>query len=687
MMFLSCISIIAILLQKIQGFHHRAPKAPHSYITRYVTSSTSPSKITYSKVQQVSPFLREKSFSDLLDEMDHQQISHLYFTDDLRKIYSDTVESDLLYNRDISEQGNTNYLINELYLTYTNPALSNQVVESVRKSHTQAYILQPPTNTIYNTVAGGISAVGSLLNAGFTFYLFFTIGMLIFRRNNNGGTGFGGGGGAGPFGGFGGLNNRVGSSIEEVRENMEKANITLADWAGSPEIFEECAEVVSYLQNGTNYAAVGAQIPKGILLVGPPGTGKTLLAKAIASECQANFISIAASEFVEVFVGLGAQKVRNLFKEARENQPCILFIDEIDSIGKQRGTGINLGNDEREQTLNQLLAEMDGFNANEGVLILGATNRKDVLDNALLRPGRFDRVINVPLPDVESRKAIFKVHLKDKPIINVTTSIPILAEMTEGFSGAQIKNLVNEAAILAARRNYTTITQTDLTNALEKLVVGIAKRNDTRTEDTRTRVSIHEIGHAFLAAHFIQYFELKKVTIQATYDGAGGYTLFNERPEVIDGGLYTKEILRKRLVVAMGGKAAESLYYGDDFVSLGAVQDLKTANSLAQSMIGNFGMGEDLKVFYNEETDSGRNPFLGRSLAMGGKYSEKTKEKMDEESLTLVKEAYKEAFQILSRNKNTLSVLCKELMSRQTLNGERVIQIMNRPIIITDKNL
>lgn len=682
MWFLSCVSIFAILVQIGQGYnYHWAPSAPRSISTRkYATGLTSPSSLTSSKIQQVSPFLREKSFSDLLEDIDHKQVPHLYFTEDMRKIYSDSVESTLLYNTDKSEQGNTNSLIDELTITYTTPPLSSQVVDASRRSHTQTYVLQPPVSSIYSSIAGGLGAVGSFINAGFMFYLFFTIAMLAFRRNNNTGPGMG-------FGGpFGGQNNRVGSSIQEVRENMEKANITLADWAGSPEIFEECAEVVSYLQNCTNYAAVGAQIPKGILLVGPPGTGKTLLAKAIASECKANFISIAASEFVEVFVGLGAQKVRNLFKEARDNQPCILFIDEIDSIGKQRGTGINLGNDEREQTLNQLLAEMDGFNANEGVLILGATNRKDVLDSALLRPGRFDRVINVPLPDVDSRKSILKVHLKDKPILNVTTSIPILAEMTGGFSGAQIKNLVNEAAILAARQNNTVITQIDLTNALEKLVVGISKRNDTRTEDTRTRVSIHEIGHAFLAAHFIQYFELKKVTIQATYEGAGGYTLFNERPDVIDGGLYTKEVLRKRLVVAMGGKAAESLYYGDDFVSLGAVQDLKTANNLAQSMIGNFGMGEDLKVFYNEETDSGRNPFLGRSLAMGGKYSEKTKEKMDEESLTLVKEAYKEAFQILSRNKNTLSELCKELLSSQTLNGERVIQIMNKPVIIISDN-
>ena len=375
--------------------------------------------------------------------------------------------------------------------------------------------------------------------------------------------------------------------------------------------------------------------------------------------------------FAEV-VNAGGKPLVLKFKQARDNQPCILFIDEIDSIGKQRGTGVNLGNDEREQTLNQLLAEMDGFNANEGVLLIGATNRKDVLDSALLRPGRFDRVINVPLPDKESRKSIFRVHTNSKNITN-TTDVSLLAQMTQGFSGAEIKNLVNEAAILAARQGKMVIEEKDLNNALEKLVVGIVKRNDTRTVETRTRVAIHEIGHAFLAATFDRYFELKKVTVQATYEGAGGYTLFNERPEVIDGGLYTKDLFRKRLIVTMGGKAAESLFYGEEFVSLGAMQDLKQANSLAQSMIGNFGMGEDLKVFYNEDTDSGRNPFLGRSLAMGAKYSEKTKEKIDEEALTLVKEAYKEAFQILSRNKNILSQLCQKLIEEETLGGFTII--------------
>ena len=296
---------------------------------------------------------------------------------------------------------------------------------------------------------------------------------------------------------------------------MQKANISLSSWAGSPEIFEECFEVVSYLKNSTLYKNAGAEIPRGILLEGPPGTGKTLIAKAIASESDANFISISASEFVEIFVGVGAAKVRNLFEQARKNTPCIIFIDEIDAVGRQRGAGVNMGNDEREQTLNQLLAEMDGFAQNQDILVIAATNRKDVLDAALLRPGRFDRIINVPLPDRNSRKSILNVHLKNKQI-NETLNLDLLSEMSSGFSGAQLKNLVNEAAIYAARSGKTIISQENIEEALEKIVVGIIRKIDTRNDDVLQRVAIHEMGHGFLASLFDEYFQLKKITIQST---------------------------------------------------------------------------------------------------------------------------------------------------------------------------
>jgi cell division protease FtsH len=335
-----------------------------------------------------------------------------------------------------------------------------------------------------------------------------------------------------------------------------------------------------------------------------------------------------------------------------------------------------MANDEREQTLNQLLSEMDGFADNEGILIMGATNRRDVLDAALLRPGRFDRIINVPLPDVESREKILKVHTKNKMLAS-SVNLSLVAELTGGFSGAQLKNLMNEAAILCARDGGVVINEKIILEALDKLLVGIVKKVDTRDYDARRRVAIHEAGHALLAAIYSNYFDLKKVSIQSTYSGAGGYTVFNEYRNVTESGLYTKDLLFKRLMVGMGGKAAENIFYGDEHVSVGAVQDLKQTNSLAQRMIGNYGMGLKMEVFYNDEVDNERNPFLGRSLSMGAKYSEHTKEIFDKESLNLVKSAYAEAKSILTENKEIMDVLIQKLIDNELLMGETVKQLLH----------
>ena len=634
-----------------------------------------------SKMEQKLPsmdnFIRRESISELLDEVDRSSIKELYFTNDLKKIYSVHKKQD--------ENDYSNIVENDISVVNSVPALVQNVLDNSRTHQVKTYIL--PEQMSFGSTLSQLGGVFSgLLSSLFYIALLYSVINAI-RNQGQGNMPMGpfAGGGAGGRGGASFLNNRNNIDVKKDKEAMIKANITLHDWAGSPEIFEECNEVISYLRNSTNYEAAGATIPKGILLEGPPGTGKTLIAKAIASECDANFISVASSEFVELFVGLGAQKVRTLFNQARENTPCILFIDEIDSIGKQRGTGINMGNDEREQTLNQLLAEMDGFNDNSGILVIAATNRKDVLDSALLRPGRFDRIITVPLPDKESRKKIIQVHSRNKQFEDFL-DYDFLAEMSAGFSGAQIKNFINEAAILTAREGRNTITQNDLENALEKLVVGIVKRIDTRSDTTRIRVAIHEAGHAFLSLVFTDYFELKKVTIQATYNGAGGYTLFNEKPEISESGLYTKECLKKRLVVAMGGKAAETVFYGRDYVSLGAVQDLKTANQLAQSMIGNYGMGETLEVFYNENTESGRNPFLGRSLAMGDKYSDNTKQIIDKESLELVQAAYDEAFQIITKYKNQIAQIAKLLIDNETVKYDVIQKMVIDPLIREELN-
>jgi len=582
------------------------------------------------------------TLGNLYENIEKKNVENMYFSEDLKYIYFQEKEDEdgdeLVYRMAVS-----------------NPIMTDRIIEVSEKTGVHPIFLQNPQNPIVDT----LRAIGDGFNVLFPSLLLFLLARSFFTFQQNARRG-------------GGLPFFTSTTASDDKLNMQKANISLSSWKGSPEVFEECTEIASYLKNATVFQAAGAEIPKGILLEGPPGTGKTLIAKAIAGETDAWFLAVSASEFIELYVGLGAQKIRNLFKTARENKPAIIFIDEIDSIGRQRGTGINMGNDEREQTLNQLLAEMDGFAQNDGIIVIAATNRRDVLDAALLRPGRFDRIVNVPLPDRESRHDILEKYAETKRISS-DVDMDVLAEMTGGFSGAELKNLLNEAAILAARKGATIIDQRDLENALEKLAVGIIKKTDTRSEDARRRVAIHEIGHAFLAAYFKEYFQLKKVTIQSTYNGAGGYTIFNEYPDVVESGLYTKDLLKKKLVVALGGKAAEQVFYGREQVSLGAIQDLKQANSIARKMVGNWGMGNDLEVFYNENMESGQTPFLGRSLASGSAYSDMTLEKMDKEALNLVDHAYLEALNLITAKRDTVTKLVDLLLESVTVSGSEII--------------
>jgi cell division protease FtsH len=596
----------------------------------------------------------EESYNTLMQKIDTNKISDLVFSTKLDSVIAQNEETDGILFHDYS-------------ITKINPYLLDSITDNALKHNIHTVFLSNEPNPVIENALGALNVLGNII-----FPVMFVIYIVALIRSR----GPGGPGGPGPMGGgpmfpSGGLR----KDVMEAKENMKKANITLSSFAGSEEIMEECTEIVSYLKNSTLYQNAGAEIPKGILLEGPPGSGKTLLAKAIASEADANFVNVAASEFVEIFVGMGASKIRALFDTARKNRPCILFIDEIDAVGRQRGAGINMANDEREQTLNQLLAEMDGFANNDGILVIAATNRKDVLDQALLRPGRFDRILTVPYPDRDSRKEILKVHSRNKEL-EKDVNLDFIAELTTGFSGAQLKNLLNEAAIYAARAGNVVITNTDILNALDKLIVGIVKKQDIRSDESRRRVAIHETGHAILAANFTEYFDLKKVTIQSTYNGAGGYTIFNEYGNITDSGLYTKDLLKKRLVVTMGGKAAESIFYGDDHVSLGAIQDLKQANSLAQRMIGNYGMGTKLEVFYNENIGDDRNPFLGKSIAMGSGYSEKIKDIMDRESLNLVIQAYEEAKRILRENREIMDRLVDALLKNTTVLGKDVTKLM-----------
>ena len=612
-------------------------------------------KITTQTLLKENYLFERRSYNNLIDRMDGKQISKIYVSPFLNEVVSENAEV-------------TGNEFLDYSLTKISPAVINTIADVAVKDKVETIFLQMPEPTFIQQISKELDYLG-----GFIGPLFFILFLSSFVRSI-----FFNGAGQNGMPNMGNFPGTLGGNIlNKDKATIEKFNITLSSFAGSPEIFEECTEVVSYLKNSTIYKLAGAEIPRGILLEGSPGTGKTLLAKAIASEADANFISIAASEFVEVFVGVGASKIRNLFKMARENKPCILFIDEIDAVGRQRGAGINMGNDEREQTLNQLLAEMDGFGDNEGILVMAATNRKDVLDSALLRPGRFDRVITVALPDRESRKEILKVHSKNKKI-DENINLDMVSEATAGFSGAQLKNLMNEATIYAVREGKTQISEKNIFDALEKLLVGLVKRIDTRSDEAKKRVAIHEMGHAMLAAHFKEYFDLKKVTIQSTYNGAGGFTVFGEYQNITESGLYTKDMLYKRLVVSLGGKAAESIMYGDQHVSVGAVQDLKQANSLAQTMIGSYGMGEQLEVFYNENIDGQRTPFLGRTLGAGDKYSDSTKKLFDRECLQLLDNAYTEAKNILTEKSDVMDDLVVQLLAKTTLYGKDVIECVGR---------
>ena len=467
---------------------------------------------------------------------------------------------------------------------------------------------------------------------------------------------------------FQNMNSNFPVSFSKPSETITNSvnNITLQDWAGSPEVLEECSEIVTYLNHPENYVRAGAMIPKGILMDGPPGTGKTLLAKAIASEAKAYFIEMSGSEFIEMYVGLGALRVRNLFADARANTPCVIFIDEIDAIGKKRSGAegpSSGGNDEKDQTLNQLLAEMDGFKSNSGIIILAATNRKDVLDPALLRPGRFDRIVSIPLPDFRSRVQIFDLYLQKR---NETLSPDIvsteLAKMSGGFSGAEIQNILNEAAIWTARKNETALTRASIMESFEKRMIGVKKQTDERSVDVKRRVAIHEIGHAHMVEQFREHFELHKISIQSSYSGVGGFTLFNEKDEIREGGLYTKNILKQRLMIALGGKAAEEVFYGEENVSVGATMDLNQANALATDMIEKYGMGTDLNVFYKSN-----------SQPMFSTYSEYTRKMIDQEVSFLVKEAYKNTLAILLEKKEYITNVTERLMQTIVMTREEFI--------------
>jgi cell division protease FtsH len=553
---------------------------------------------------------------------------------------------------------------NNLHLVRTGiPELTNRVLDILNSHNINYDIFYQPGNFDI----GSIFQI--ILNIGFAYLLLSIVGTLI--------TGRGGGGlpGMGPNP----LNNKV--EVITVDTNI---STKFSDVAGCDEAKYELEEIVDFLKNPSYYAEAGAKVPKGALLEGPPGTGKTLLARAVAGEAGVSFIPATGSEFIEMFVGVGAARVRKLCDLARENKPAVIFIDEIDAIGRQRGTGVNSGNDEREQTLNQILTNMDGFGKEEGIIILGATNRVDILDSALVRSGRFDRKVKVGLPDDDGREEILKVHLRNKKISD-DVDLKEISQLTGGFSGADLENLANEAIILSLRNNSTIITRDRFLDAFEKTTIGLPSNKENRDNELLELVAYHEAGHALIASLFSEFYDVRKVTITANKGGAGGYTLFTPKDRY--NSYPTKKYLLSRLLVSLGGRAAEIVLYNkkriienDNYsdhrlfgstedldITTGASNDLKQADDLARNYIKLFGSSDGSLTVQTDDNDQ---PFLGRSMAMSSQgISEYARSQIDMGVKELLDFAKNMAVDILRENEEALDLTANKLLKDITIDN------------------
>ena len=484
----------------------------------------------------------------------------------------------------------------------------------------------------------------------------------LFRRSQSGS----GGGGGNPAMSFG---------KSKARLQMEPSTqVTFSDVAGVEGAKLELTEVVDFLKSPDRFTAVGAKIPKGVLLVGPPGTGKTLLAKAVAGEAGVPFFSISGSEFVEMFVGVGASRVRDLFEQAKKNAPCIVFIDEIDAVGRQRGAGMGGGNDEREQTLNQLLTEMDGFEGNSGIIIVAATNRPDVLDSALMRPGRFDRQVTVDRPDYAGRLQILNVHAKDKTL-SKDVDLDKVARRTPGFTGADLANLLNEAAILAARKDLDTVSNDEVGDAIERVMAGPEKKDRVISDKKKELVAYHEAGHALVGALMPDYDPVAKVSI-IPRGQAGGLTFFTPSEERMESGLYSRSYLQNQMAVALGGRVAEEIVYGEEEVTTGASNDLQQVANVARQMITKFGMSDKIGPVALGQSQGGM--FLGRDMSATRDFSEDTAATIDVEVSELVDIAYKRATKVLTENRSVLDEMATMLIEKETIDTEDIQNLLNR---------
>ncbi len=471
-----------------------------------------------------------------------------------------------------------------------------------------------------------------------------------------------GGGGNSIFG--------FGRSRAKNLNDADRPTVTFEDVAGVDEAKLELAEVVQFLREPEKFVQVGARIPKGVLMVGPPGTGKTLLARAVAGEAGVPFFHISGSEFVEMFVGVGASRVRDLFDKAKQSAPSIVFVDEIDAVGRQRGAGMGGGHDEREQTLNQILVEMDGFDNDTNVIVMAATNRADILDPALMRPGRFDRKVFVDLPDVKGRQAILKVHARGKPVAK-EVSFEDLARLTAGFSGADLENLLNEAAIFAARRNQRTIGLLEFQDAFDRIVMGPERKSRVMSEEDKETVAYHEAGHAVVSFHLVNTDPVQKITI-VPRGRAGGYVM----PLPEDRFVYSREYFEDQITMALGGRAAEEVFFGR--VTTGASNDLRQSTRMAKAMVREYGMSDTLGLpTYGDDSS---NPFLGREMGygLGGRdYSEEAARAIDEEVRRLLEDNYKRALNIVRDNRQKMVALAQKLIEVETIDRETFERLMN----------
>nr|YP_010618960.1 Cell division protein FTSH [Deltalsia parasitica]WAX02973.1 Cell division protein FTSH [Deltalsia parasitica] len=532
------------------------------------------------------------------------------------------------------------------------PASAPELITKLKKNHIDLDAHQTKNNT----------ALWSLLGNLFFPLLLITSLALLFKRSNNT---TGGPGQAMSFG-----------KSKALFQIEAKTGIVFDDVAGIDEAKEEFEEIVTFLKKPEYFTAVGAKIPKGVLLIGPPGTGKTLLAKAIAGEANVPFFSISGSEFVEMFVGVGASRVRDLFKKAKENAPCIIFIDEIDAVGRQRGTGIGGGNDEREQTLNQLLTEMDGFEGNTGIIVVAATNRADILDSALLRPGRFDRQVNVDIPDFKGRLAILNVHAKNKKI-DTSVSLSIIARRTPGFSGADLANLLNEAAILTARERKNQITLQEIDQAIDRIIAGM---EGTALIDSKSKrlIAYHEIGHAIVGTLLKDHENVQKVTL-IPRGQARGLTWFTPSE---DQSLISRSQIKSRIMGALGGRAAEEIVFGESEITTGASNDLQQVTSMARQMVTRFGMS-NIGPMSLENEDS--NPFLGRGMGNASEYSDEIAIKIDSQVKNIVDECHKKTIDIIKNNRVIIDKLVDILIEKETIEGGEFINIIKQYTKIPQK--